>query len=1602
MNVCGHALLSDIVSRLITSLLQTSGNADNFANHRDTISSVCIQASSLVESSNAPTVAEFSAFLRIAHDLHIRADTAVRGALMRVVRLSMQSKSHYDALISEEWHYLIVSSLEREQIDREQDYLILERMQALKVIKKSIEIAGSSDSKNSQLAFAQSLIAIASHKGDTLRIVCLEMLRELSVVNPRVVAMGNGFTILMEAIFDESNADMNESLILSFLYVLNDPKSRRYIRPHLDLRTLIAPFTDLEYVENGSIDTYRWKAAKSALVTIMRSWVGVVQMTSDDLGLPTLIRMLRDTKVAAGIQDALLDTIAEIFEPLISKMPNMRFSKRSRYSSNGSRRDGDGNRSGPTVGKAQRTISGSSISSSSTASSSSFSSTTHQFMSASSSFSNMAKHSFSGDSSRKDPGEKGSGMGFSLFSGLFSGTKSSASPVPKSSSSQKRSSGLFSMSSTNKNETNVTFVKSAVPTLPKADVDGVAKSEQRKDVDECDPIYNIMGSYSALLCCAFIHAEIIESLCFLGVHGELKLATKSRALLVEILRTIARIFPEERCAELLTVPSLIEFAAAASEKATANRAHKASQILSALADAFSMVPATMRGESNNVADGKMSVTNSTKPSFSGRNNNELSYNSSGNNGNSSPTSSRSDSQRLSSFTFPNSEALQKSRQVWDLCDEMKWIGQVGGHNKGNGVLSGTQADVVQELRAIMTLTVDKTDFNRQMELSRVVGKEGKEPFKWDWVTIRDMLEYSFQHPDRLLEAMRSKWIKRVSGFYRCSNDEKGFFSNLSWDASNLHYLECACSMYNVLVGDPQGLSFLQSDRRGVLFNVISKEMKEMFDASLGAFKFGGATSSKSQNVFRLAACQATMAREYFTLLGRMTLVDAGRALLDETPLVYTLSLIGTSQPLDYLSRLAITSLAFTDNGYMSQLLIKSWWASGKCSVELRGYTISLLKVLLSARPAAFREWGIDVLVAMLSFESSDTPSPQLVELLMQTVEEKGNLLAFLSKNPVAIITMKGVQKVLTRMVSVPEGVAFLSPSDERDENNLVGLIDSWRATQCKEYVRLTDALMIKTLVLSKAASSSAKSFLQQQALQTAMKPIVLQVKDLADFANPYDSGLDKNTALVSAGTSAASQDSQASSQGSFDASAVNLEGLLRVPWNIEVKLVTQAGFPSAATSLTPEYVKMDCFVDTTEMRSPSCSDVTCDSSRTIKIRAFALDERGIPAGKAISSNRTIMTCLLAGVAPVNREGKMYPMGNKVASSRRKSAAMLRATDMANIVRQSNVVPPTAAEADDPITASFDTPCYDWSVCKPGHRQGKVIELGDNRFSVQVGGEPCTWIFSRVMAGAPVSRSRTGSLGNVFGGSDAASMLSGRAMDSSRSGSNNYLVEVVYHMRIETGQVRTCKHSIHSPADSHSSLNVLFSCFVSRRCATSQAIFGTLPRHLYGELSRNHTGLLVLNNQQIISDLLSSTRRKNDMGSLDLRAALWSLGHIASTDFGYTAITNIEPNFVEWCISGALNHAVYSVRATFFQAIGLLSRSDQGSRKLAGTQWDCSARASCFAVAIPRNPSVLFAKPTDEFNSMLLNQPTHNPSFLHCGSDTDLEVLGLIAKVKRHS
>ena len=82
-----------------------------------------------------------------------------------------------------------------------------------------------------------SLVAVCGHKeDDQFRRLCLETLRELAASHTSLVARCNGFKPLVEAVMDGGVQDLAEPIVLTLLHVVNDPSTRCYVRPFLDLQ----------------------------------------------------------------------------------------------------------------------------------------------------------------------------------------------------------------------------------------------------------------------------------------------------------------------------------------------------------------------------------------------------------------------------------------------------------------------------------------------------------------------------------------------------------------------------------------------------------------------------------------------------------------------------------------------------------------------------------------------------------------------------------------------------------------------------------------------------------------------------------------------------------------------------------------------------------------------------------------------------------------------------------------------------------------------------------------------------------------------------------------------------------------------------------------------------------------------------------------------------------------------------------------------------------------------------------------------------------------------------------------------------------------------
>lgn len=217
-----------------------------------------------------------------------------RATSLRSMRHLLKDEQSVIALLSLNLPMFIVRSIDIVLENR------LERIQALRLIRKFLSISP----KLFPPAFTRSLIAVAQDgltEHDTLTRACWALLAELSILSPKSSTKDTqncAFNAIMDAAISGNQPhSMCESLISTLLFMLNWPRYRSLIRTDI-LQIFVAPFTDphytapisknqqnrankaakFEYSESYDQRKNRFTAAKVTLISILRSWQGLIYL----------------------------------------------------------------------------------------------------------------------------------------------------------------------------------------------------------------------------------------------------------------------------------------------------------------------------------------------------------------------------------------------------------------------------------------------------------------------------------------------------------------------------------------------------------------------------------------------------------------------------------------------------------------------------------------------------------------------------------------------------------------------------------------------------------------------------------------------------------------------------------------------------------------------------------------------------------------------------------------------------------------------------------------------------------------------------------------------------------------------------------------------------------------------------------------------------------------------------------------------------------------------------------------------------------------------------------------------------------------------------
>lgn len=146
------------------------------------------------------------------------------------------------------------------------------------------------------------LVEISDVPEDKFSKVCLESVCELALRNPHIVAVSGGVKSLTKTALSAHSRRMIEAIVLSLMYIIGDDATRRFVRVDLDIDVLLGPFTD-EFFTHSVVDKptthdteQRLFASRVAIVTMLRTWPGIIYLSSSPHRLKAVIEVLRLAK----------------------------------------------------------------------------------------------------------------------------------------------------------------------------------------------------------------------------------------------------------------------------------------------------------------------------------------------------------------------------------------------------------------------------------------------------------------------------------------------------------------------------------------------------------------------------------------------------------------------------------------------------------------------------------------------------------------------------------------------------------------------------------------------------------------------------------------------------------------------------------------------------------------------------------------------------------------------------------------------------------------------------------------------------------------------------------------------------------------------------------------------------------------------------------------------------------------------------------------------------------------------------------------------------------------------------------------------------------
>ncbi|KZT18431.1 hypothetical protein NEOLEDRAFT_1125374 [Neolentinus lepideus HHB14362 ss-1] len=176
----------------------------------------------------------------------------------------------------------------------------VEKEQVVKLIRAIVEIgstksgsSGNSGSGSVPLSdgVMRAFIATAEQPDDPLRLICIETLAEILLIDIELMSRTGGIRLLLH-VLAEGPLEIAPILALTFLHVVDSPSTRVYLHPGTDFEIALSGVTDA--YGKGPEHDERMRACARIITLLLRTWSGLMYFCMDNMrAIRTIIDTLR-------------------------------------------------------------------------------------------------------------------------------------------------------------------------------------------------------------------------------------------------------------------------------------------------------------------------------------------------------------------------------------------------------------------------------------------------------------------------------------------------------------------------------------------------------------------------------------------------------------------------------------------------------------------------------------------------------------------------------------------------------------------------------------------------------------------------------------------------------------------------------------------------------------------------------------------------------------------------------------------------------------------------------------------------------------------------------------------------------------------------------------------------------------------------------------------------------------------------------------------------------------------------------------------------------------------------------------------------------------